>query len=253
MKHLRSSTEILAEILAEIPLKTRYRRPWKAKANTSLRYLATPILIQMDTPESTSATDPIVSVSPNGDIILVVGPQAVRLRVHSLFLRSASKVFNAMFGPNWSEGQGLSEQSPRQVIMEEDDPEALRIICCVIHHLNDDVPRTLSPEQVFQIAIEIDKYDLAVALRYATSQWLKGSDTLDVLRMGYLMASAFLISDMENFAKYTLELILHSTGPYLELLTNEKISQAVPWKTICESRLLWRTWLFTKRKGHSIN
>lgn len=35
---------------------------------------------------------------PNGNVVLVVGPKGVRLRVHSLLLQSASKVFNASSG-----------------------------------------------------------------------------------------------------------------------------------------------------------
>jgi len=138
----------------------------------------------MDSPNSTSEANPIIPISPNGNVVLVVGPKAVRLRVHSLLLQSASKVFNAMFGPNWSEGQGLSEESRRSICLEEDDPEALRIICCVIHHRNDVVSLTLPPKQVLQIAIAADKYDLAVALTFAASQWLRQSQTFDMVEMG---------------------------------------------------------------------
>ena len=38
----------------------------------------------------------------------------------------------------------------------------------VIHHRNDDVPQSLSPNEVLQIAIEADKYDLTAALKYAS-------------------------------------------------------------------------------------
>ncbi|KAK0619422.1 hypothetical protein B0T14DRAFT_537243 [Immersiella caudata] len=133
----------------------------------------------MNTPESTTETDPVINISPNGNAILVVGPQAVRLRVHSLHLQSASKVFNAMLGPNWSEGQGLSEESPPTILLEEDDPEALRIICCVIHHRNDDLPHTLPP----------------------------GLGTPDLIETGYLVASAFLFGDMDTLPWKTIYLL----------------------------------------------
>lgn len=70
----------------------------------------------MDLEESTSGADAVAEISPDGEIILVVGPQAVQLKVNSLFLRSASKVFGAMLGPNWSEGQALSKESPREIL-----------------------------------------------------------------------------------------------------------------------------------------
>src|SRR5262249_24550771 len=97
----------------------------------------------MDTAERNGESDLITDISPDGDVVLVVGPQNVRLRIHSQCLQCASNVFGAMFGPHWSEGQGLSKESPREVPLVEDDADALRIICCVIHHRNDDVPQSL--------------------------------------------------------------------------------------------------------------
>jgi hypothetical protein len=49
----------------------------------------------------------IVKIAADGDVILVVGPEEVQLRVHSLFLKAASKPFSAMFGPDWREGHNM--------------------------------------------------------------------------------------------------------------------------------------------------
>ncbi|KAK0725085.1 btb/poz-like protein [Lasiosphaeris hirsuta] len=179
-----------------------------------------------------------MDISPDGDVILVVGPQSARLRVHSRCLSSASKVFGAMFGPIWSEGRGLSQESPKEVRLEEDDATALRTICCVIHHRNDAVPKDISPPQVLQIAIAADKYDLGVALIYATIQWLQHKDNLSKTEMACLMTAAYIFGDMDMFVKGTLALIINYQGPYLELLGNEAIHEHLPHKTICESRHL---------------
>jgi hypothetical protein len=58
----------------------------------------------MNTAESNCKLDPVPDISPDGDVVLVVGPRNVRLRIQSQCLRCASKVFGAMFGPTWSEG-----------------------------------------------------------------------------------------------------------------------------------------------------
>lgn len=187
----------------------------------------------MGTPESTQGTDEVVTISPRGDVVLVVGPGALRLRVHSLLLGSASKVFGAMLGPNWSKGQVLSEASPQEVILGEDDAEAMRTICYVIHHRNDDVPQDLSPDQLLNVAIAIDKYDLVVAFRYAAPQWLKPLDSHSFLETGYLMASAYLVCSMERFEEFTLKLVLAFSSSYLELLEDERVRQAVPFRAIC--------------------
>jgi hypothetical protein len=187
----------------------------------------------MDTAERNCKLDPVPDISPDGDVVLVVGPRNVRLRIQSQFLRCASKVFGAMFGPTWSEGQGLSKESPREVRLVEDDADALRIICCVIHHRNDDVPQYLTPRKVLQIAIEADKYDLNVALKYARAQWLKPRGSPERVDIGYLLAAAFLFGDMDMFVANTLALILHYNGSYLECLDDEITSQIIPWKTFC--------------------
>jgi hypothetical protein len=75
-----------------------------------------------------------------------------------------------MFGPTWSKGQGLSKESPREVGLVEDNTDTLRIICYIIHHYNNNISQSLIPKEVLQIAIEADKYDLNITLKYARAQ-----------------------------------------------------------------------------------
>lgn len=141
-----------------------------------------------------------------------------------------------MFGPRWSEGKGLSGVSPKEVRLEEDDASALRTICCIFHHRNDTVPDILPPEVVLQIAIEADKYDLTVALKYVWLVWLQPRGDASMMDMGYLMAAAFLLGHREMFPTHTLRLILRYKGSYVELLDNPAINQVISPKAIC-------TWL----------
>ena len=78
-----------------------------------------------------------------------------------------------MFGLDWSEGQRLSKESPTEVPLLEDYADAMQTICCIVHHRNDLAPRYLTAKEVLQIAIEVDKYDLKIALKYASVEWLK--------------------------------------------------------------------------------
>ena len=63
----------------------------------------------------------LVDIAADGDVILVVGPEKIRLRVHSLNLKATSKPFSAMLGPIWKEGRDLlqdgSVELPLQRIM----------------------------------------------------------------------------------------------------------------------------------------
>lgn len=174
---------------------------------------------------------PFTDASSDGDVVLVVGPQNVRLKVHSQCLRCASKVFDVMLGPKWREGQKLSKGLPPEVSLVEDDVDALRTICCVIHHRNDDVPESLTPHEVLEIAIQADKYDFILALKYASIQWLKPRPDAERKDMGYLLAAAFLFADTDMFVAHTLTLMLHYKGSYMAFLDDEIISPIVPRKT----------------------
>jgi hypothetical protein len=175
----------------------------------------------------------VADISPHGDVVLIVGEENIRLRVHSQCLRSASKIFGRMFGPDWSEGQRLSEESPTEVPLLEDDADAMRTICCIVHHRNDLVPEYLTAEEVLQIAIEADKYDLKIALKYASAEWLRPRVSAERVEMGYLLAAAFLFDNTDIFMAHTLTLILHHNGSYLDFLDDEFTSQIIPSRIFC--------------------
>ncbi|OCL09897.1 hypothetical protein AOQ84DRAFT_375415 [Glonium stellatum] len=92
----------------------------------------------MEQPNESST--PSTDIATDGDIILVVGLELRRLRVHALILKNASKVFNAMFGPHFREGQGLGGACSKEIPLPDDDADALKLICSVIHSRNDMVP-----------------------------------------------------------------------------------------------------------------
>jgi hypothetical protein len=122
----------------------------------------------MDTTMRHCGHDRVADITPDGDVVLIVGEENLRLRVYSQFLLSASKVFGAMFLPHWSEGQRLCKEALTEILLPEDDADAMRIICYIIHHRNDLVPRHLTTRDILRIAIEVDKYDLKIALEPAS-------------------------------------------------------------------------------------
>jgi hypothetical protein len=64
----------------------------------------------------------MVEITVDGDVILVVGPEKVKLRVHSLFLMEAAKPFSAMFGLDWKEGHNmLGRYGLVEVLLLEDN------------------------------------------------------------------------------------------------------------------------------------
>jgi len=80
-------------------------RPWKIQ----------------ETPRPTE----FVEISPDGDLILIVGPEEAKLQVHSMLLVAVSKLFSVMFGLDWKEGHDmLDRDGPAELLLPEDNAAA---------------------------------------------------------------------------------------------------------------------------------
>lgn len=198
--------------------------------------------------------DPDYVIAADGDIILVVGepPRAnehpptpcpvVHLKVRSSVLRSASRVFNAMLGPNWCEGQTLATRkssTPLKVLLPEDDPGVMQIICRALHHPNEIPQEDLNAEEILSIAIHADKYLITGALKVATGHWLDAwlkpsidepwIDNRSMTEKGHMLVSALLFGENWKFLQVARTLILNHTERYRWKLTeDELIAQFLP-------------------------
>jgi len=175
----------------------------------------------------------VVEIVADGDVILIVGPEKLKLRVHSLFLKAASRPFSAMFGPDWKEGHSLfGRDGPAELPLPEENGAALKLICVIIHHRNNMVPQTLAAGDVLGIAVTADKYDCIDALKFASGNWLQPRQN----KAGDLMllaAAAYLFQDAPAFQEITKAMILNHGGPYLTL-SCEEVESAMNWRVFCE-------------------
>jgi hypothetical protein len=181
---------------------------------------------------SASFLEKITEIAADGDIILVVGHDGVKLRVHSLILKTASKVFSAMLGPYFSEGQNITKDCPKEILLPEDDADALKIICEITHLQNSAVPDSLPPSAVIQLAITADKYDCVPALKFASAHWLEPRESQAVADLALLMAAAYILDDAQGFMEVSRSMIIQHDGSYL-LLANEELELIVPWRIFC--------------------
>ena len=175
----------------------------------------------------------IVEIVADGDVILVVGLEKLKLRAHSLFLKTASRPFSAMFGPDWKEGRSLfGRDGPVELPLPEENGAALKLICAIIHHQNNMVPQTLAADVVLGIAVTADKYDCFDALKFASGNWLQPRQN----KAGDLMlltAAAYLFQNAQAFKEITKALILNYGDPYLAL-SCEEVESAMSWRVFCE-------------------
>jgi hypothetical protein len=175
----------------------------------------------------------VIDIASDGDVVLVVGPNRTRLRVSSRSLAGASKPFSAMFRPGWKEGSNLlSQDRPVDIPLPDDNFEALKLICAVIHHRNEVVPQTLAPAEILQVAAAADKYDCIGALTFASGVWLRLRE-MEAQDLMFLTAAAYLLRNTEAFKQLTQALLLDYDGPYL-VLCNEEIESAITWRVFCK-------------------
>ena len=174
----------------------------------------------------------VIDISPSGDVILVVGPDQVQLRVASQALRGVSKPLNSMLSPTYSEGQDLDESCPKDVALPEDDANAFELVCNVIHHRNRYLPNVVNPEEVEQIAVLSEKYDCIEAMRFAAKAWLSPQLQHTIVDLEHLMVAAYLFGEAEKFSLVTQALVLQHTSSFRLLRNTDMIVHRLGWETL---------------------
>lgn len=189
------------------------------------------------------------NITTDGDTIFVIGPDEARLCVHSSLLQTASKVFRAMFGPFYSEGQrsGLIG-SKKEISLPEDDADAMRTMCAVIHHRNDVIPGEMSSSDILRLSIVADKYDCKIALQHATRHWLDHRNVVSLKEQMELMTAAYLLDHAQAFSGITYAMMMEHAGSYLPF-GRDQVDFGVPWEIFCKSmEITSRSVLLIKEK-----
>ena len=118
-------------------------------------------------PTSGRASSPATVMDPGGDVILVVpfDQGKISFQVNSGMLCLASPVFRAMLrlNSNFKEASALhafSSGSLFEITLKEVNPKALAVVLRVIHMKYDSVPKSLDEDQLYEVAVVCDKYDM---------------------------------------------------------------------------------------------
>ncbi|KAK7430834.1 hypothetical protein QQZ08_002623 [Neonectria magnoliae] len=123
------------------------------------------------TPEATTKGTTL-EVDPAGDLYLIVGndpPQ--EMLVDSRALCRSSRVFRKMLGSNFSEAK--PDGGRWQVKLPEDSPKALALLMNIVHSSYDRVPMKLEIDDLFDMCVLVDKYDMERALWPVASAWIQ--------------------------------------------------------------------------------
>ncbi|GJC83093.1 hypothetical protein ColLi_05931 [Colletotrichum liriopes] len=171
-------------------------------------------------------------VAPQGELVLVVGPSEVEIRVYALILSNASPVFASMLGrAGFGEGVALQDatpSNPARIPLPDDDPAAMETICRVIHGKTLDAgsPGVIdaSPSEVLAVAMLADKYDCGPAMALAAEHWLKPETMEDMARWGYicpkrrdLLIAAYWFKHEKGFEAGSRRLLAEVSGSFRPL------------------------------------
>lgn len=184
----------------------------------------------------------IAVIDPHGDVLLVVGKEKRgKLRVSSSMLTQTSRVFEALLGPHFKEGQQERNSSnPVEVALPDDDLEIMAIICTQLHPGSSiGISQSISTAQgdlLLQYAITADKYDLIEVLKLQAQglllSWLCNKKyTHDLNNLGNIITASYLLHQSQAFQMAT-EKLLADAYPRLSTVDLDSCWNLLPHSVI---------------------
>ncbi|OAP54365.1 hypothetical protein AYL99_11466 [Fonsecaea erecta] len=155
-----------------------------------------------------------IDIDPVGDLVIEIDHE--RLRISSKVLSLASPVFNVMLRSGFKEGNvQTTDDSPRVIPLPEDDLEAFKLVCRVIHFQLDHIPQELKIESLEKLALVCDKYQCTVAMRHCAALLLQRlSDTYVASELNRQLLVAFLLDLPTAFSDISWRLMQAQAGSF---------------------------------------
>jgi len=168
----------------------------------------------------------VVVIDPKGDVVLGLNCSDVKkkLLVSSKILSMVSPVFAAMFSSRFKEGlHSVTPGSSLEIPLPEDDAIAFETICNVVHYRHKHIPTEPSLEELMNIAIIADKYELCETLCGYSVIWLHSGikkytgKSYNATNCCKLLSAAYILDTPDEFARISWDIVLNHVGPYINL------------------------------------
>ena len=128
---------------------------------------------------STTDAKNLEILDPRGDLTLLVGEDGAGFQVCSRTLARSSHFWAVLLYGQFSEGKAQQTGHGWQSSLPEDDPEALRVLLLAIHGKFQEMPKSLTLNELANLTVAADKYDMTCSLRPFWPGWLE-SPTVDI-------------------------------------------------------------------------
>ena len=171
----------------------------------------------------------IIEIDSEGDVELKLASRegdqekATNLIVASKILTLSSPVFDKMLNSTFKEGVAKKSEDKATICLPEDDPEAMTIVCQILHHKNHLVPGHLDTTLLEKIAVLCNKYDCTIALTAHSKVWiLYGLDSHpSACDLDRLLFAAYLLDIPLEFGRVACELVSTHKGRIVDLQVTE--------------------------------
>lgn len=162
--------------------------------------------------------DPTQVLCDTGDIVLVVDDgfhPILKVRVSTVVLSMASKVFRVMFSSGFAEAKAIRNSPDAPVEVRVNDPPSDALLLCQLLHFQGSLDE-LDSEGFLGLAVIIDKYDCAESLRHATCNKfaaLRPNEADQIEHLCYATA-AWILDQPKFFRQLTKDMVLYyGDGP----------------------------------------
>lgn len=149
-------------------------------------------------------------ITPLGDLILVVGGNEVRVRVHSAVIRDAA--------PIMLNGIQASERKPAELRLPDEEPEAIELLC-KIWHCTTGLASTPTPRVMFLMAQSASKFSAISRASLMARIWIKDLSASEKTQdLWYLLVTASLMRMGDYFATISRHLVMNHSGSFRNLI-----------------------------------
>jgi hypothetical protein len=156
-----------------------------------------------------------------GDVLLVADDGShppLRIQASSVLLSTASKVFRALFRGSFAESEAIRNAAGNPVEIRVSDAPAEMLLLCQLLHLQGDL-ETVRHQRFLDLALIIDKYDCAQALRHVIISKFATLDLCgdDQVEHVCYLAAAWILDQPKFFRGLSKEIVTHYENSPLEL------------------------------------
>ncbi|KAF5585331.1 hypothetical protein FPCIR_8414 [Fusarium pseudocircinatum] len=157
--------------------------------------------------------DSIITIVPDGDVVLVVGTRKQKIQVSSHFLKHISPVLEAVIDAAMKEGEALAKKcdddAPVEIVLPKDKAATMAQLLNTLYG-SDPGTKGLSIAEVKKLVVLADKYEMIERIEIFSSFWLRNAAKRDNPEVtendANALTVAYLLNNDQAFYDLTLSM-----------------------------------------------